>query len=52
MRENDSNSDMELAPQVAPEGFLDTEPLVDVDSLSYHQQQTYQRQEVLLQVSA
>ncbi len=31
------------------EAFLDAEPLVDVDSLSYQQQQTYARQEVFLE---
>jgi hypothetical protein len=48
--DNNGQSDMELGPQdTAPEAFLDADPLVDVDSLSYQQQQAYQRPEVFLE---
>lgn len=50
MSKNNDHDNMELMPQRgAQEAFLDAEPLVDVDSLSYQQQQTYQRQEVFLE---
>jgi hypothetical protein len=49
MNENTGNIDMELTPQDGTTNpFLDDDPLVDVDTLSYQLRQTYQQREVFL----